>query len=133
MNRRLDVAKQIHVIHNIPIILVFSIRAVDATDRLEKVMVTHPLVDVQIGCAGSVKARQQLVHNDEQFHFGRRLFEHFLDLCLKFRQFLAAQHPFIGFLLIFLLAGLGGIRGGRADAGSSRLIGSHHSAAGKVL
>ena len=77
-----QITKQFFVVDNIAEILALAIQSVDPADGLEQAMIVHRLVDVQVGAAGGIEARQELIHDDQQLHIRR--FFHELPLSFLF-------------------------------------------------
>ncbi len=72
-NGILDLLEQVLVVHDVAEVLVLAVQAVDPADGLEEAVVLHGLINVKIGAGGSVEAREQLVHYDQQLHVRRRI------------------------------------------------------------
>ncbi|MNE14656.1 hypothetical protein D3C80_1075440 [compost metagenome] len=66
-------------------------------------MVTHLLVDVEVGRGRRVEAGQQLVHHDEQAHLPWLLDETLLHLLLEGLRVFVAQHLVVDGVLTQLL------------------------------
>ena len=67
-------------------------------------MIPHGFVDIQISRRWSIKASQQLIYHDQQFHLFRLLDKLFLDLFFKCLRVFPAQHLHVN---LVLLHGLG--------------------------
>ena len=74
--------EQVLVVNDVAKLLVIAVEPVGAADGLEQAMVLHGLVDVEVGAGRGIKARQQLVHHDQELHLGGRLDEAVLRLLL---------------------------------------------------
>ena len=66
-------------------------------------MVSHRLINIQISGRRSIKACQQLVHHDQQFHLFRLLDKLFLDLFFKCLRVFSTQHLHVDLVLLHSL------------------------------
>ena len=63
--------EQVLVVDDVAVFLVIAIQPIDAANGLEQAVVTHLLVDVEVGGRGRIKAGEQLVHHDQELHLAR--------------------------------------------------------------
>ena len=66
-------------------------------------MISHRLINIQISGRWCIKACQQLVHYDQQFHLFRLLNKLFLDLFFKCLRVFYTQHLHIDLVLLHSL------------------------------
>jgi len=66
-------------------------------------MISHRLINIQISGRWCIKACQQLVHYDQQFHLFRLLNKLFLDLFFKCLRVFSTQHLHIDLVLLHSL------------------------------
>ena len=112
-HRPFQALEQVFVINNIPVFLIFPVKAVHTAYRLEQPMVLHLFVYVKIGSRWRINPRQQLVHHNQQFHLPRLIHKFLAHLPLKFfrfgygcfRRFIkpCRHHLLIGFILFQFL------------------------------
>ena len=74
-DRVFDFAEKVFVIDDVAKVFVFSIETVGATDGLEKPVVLHTLINVEVGAAWGIKTCEQLIYDDQQLHVGGLGFE----------------------------------------------------------
>ena len=67
-------------------------------------MISHRLINIQISGMRSIKACQQLVHHDQQFHLFRLLDKLFLDLFFECLRVFSTQHFHIDLVLLHSLS-----------------------------
>ena len=102
-------SEQILVVDDVAVFLVLAVEAVDPADRLEQAVVAHLLGDVEIGRGRGVKAGQQLIHHDQEFHpprlFDESLFHllfeslHFVHYCVFRRVEVRREHLSVNVVL----------------------------------
>ena len=91
-------------------------------------MISHRLINIQISGRRSIKACQQLVHHDQQFHLFRLLDKLFFDLFFKCFWVFSTQHLHVDFVLFHRL-GLAIITYGfSANIAHRRFVRSHDGA-----
>ena len=93
-----DSTKQILIINNITEILFVAIHSVHATNRLKQVVVTHLFVDIQVGSRRRIESGEQFIHDDQQFHICRMLYEFLLRPRFELFGRAVADHSFVDFV-----------------------------------
>ena len=53
---RLELTKQLLVVHDIAEVLAIIVKTVDAANRLKQAVILHPLVDVKVGTRRCIKS-----------------------------------------------------------------------------
>ena len=74
-DRIFDFAEKVFVIDDVAKVFVFPIETVGATDGLEKPVVLHTLINVEVGATWGIKTCEQLIYDDQQLHVGGLGFE----------------------------------------------------------